>query len=99
VYGSVLLLTEVLLWEARARPAPLWILFRAMEARTRMRMRMRRSMVMRSMDRLSYRMLHRLNLRNLLALGDIVRLTLSLQAPTLLATRVRVRLGGIEGFW
>ena len=72
MYGSVLLLMEVLLREARARPAPLWILFRATEVRTRT------SMVMRSLDRLSYRKLRRLNLRNLQALGDAVRLTLSL---------------------
>ena len=38
----------------------------------------RRSVVMRSLDRLSYRTLRRLNLRNLQALGDAVRLTLSL---------------------
>jgi len=63
VYCSVLLLMEVLLREARDSPVPLWILFRATEVRTRTRMR--RSVVMRSLDHLSYRMLRRLNLRNL----------------------------------
>ena len=93
VYGLILLLTEVPLWEARAHPMPLCILFRAAEVRTMT------SMVMRILDHLSFRTLCRLNLRNLQALGDAVRLTLSLQALTLLARRVRVRLGGIEGFW
>jgi hypothetical protein len=53
-------------------------------------------MAMMSLATLSSRMLLRLSLRRLQGQGDVVRLASTLQAPVLLATRVRVRLGGSD---
>ena len=50
-----------------------------------------------SLAHLSSRTLPQLSLHNLQALGNAVHLILTIQAPTLLVTRVRVRLGGSEG--
>jgi hypothetical protein len=54
-----------------------------------------RSVTMTSLGYLSFLMLLLLSLRRLQE-GDVVRLVGTLQAPMLLATRVRVRLGGSE---
>ena len=53
-------------------------------------------MVMMSLPSLSSRTLLRLSLCRLQEQDDAVRLARTLQAPTLLATRVRVRLGGSD---
>ena len=59
-----------------------------------------RSVTMTSLGRLSSLMLLLLNLRMLQEQGDAVRLLGTLQAPMLLATRVRVRVGGSDNdFW
>jgi hypothetical protein len=52
------------------------------------------SVAMMRLATLSSRMLLRLSLRRLQEQGDVVHLASTLQAPVLLATRVRVRLGG-----
>ena len=51
------------------------------------------------LDPSQLRTLPRLSLHSLQALGDAVHLTLTLQAPTLLVTWVRVRLEDSEGLW
>ena len=59
-----------------------------------------RSVTMMSLGHLSFLMLLLLNLRRLQEQGDVVHLLGTLQAPMLLATRVRVRLGGSDDdFW
>ena len=67
--------------------------------RTRTRTTTRWSRGMRNLAHLSSRTLPRLSLHSLQALGNAVHLTLILQAPTPLVTRVRVRLGGSEDLW